>query len=55
MIQGMRDWIAKLNPADTGETVWQNYARQHSYSDEEVKAKEARSKEPKSRESRAVK
>lgn len=41
MLQSMRNWIEKLRPADTGETVWQNYANQHSYRDDEVKQKEA--------------
>ena len=41
MLSSMRNWIGKLSPADTGLTVWQNYAHQHSYRDDEVKAKEA--------------
>ena len=41
MLEGLCNWISKLQPADTGTTIWQNYARQHSYNDDELKAKEA--------------
>ncbi len=39
MLKSLHDWIAKLEPADTGKTVWGDYAQNHSYSDEEVVAK----------------
>jgi len=41
MLENMRNWIEKLEPADTGTTVWQNYAQEHSYRDKELEAKEA--------------
>ncbi len=35
----LRNWIAKLQPADSERTVWGEYARTHTYSDDEVVAK----------------
>jgi ribosomal protein L11 methylase PrmA len=32
MLRQLRRWIARLEPADTGRTVWGDYARTHSYS-----------------------
>jgi ribosomal protein L11 methylase PrmA len=39
MLKGLRKWIAKLEPADTGKTTWSDYAGSHSYGSEELKAK----------------
>lgn len=39
MLFGLRQWIETLEPADTGKTVWQNYAGSHSYTDDEVEGK----------------
>ncbi len=39
MLTRLRRWIESLEPADTGKTVWQDYARTHSYSDDEADAK----------------
>ncbi len=39
MLSGLRQWIETLEPADTGKTVWQNYAGSHSYTDDEVEGK----------------
>jgi len=39
MLTKMRRWIAALEPADTGKTVWQEYAKTHNYSDDEFVAK----------------
>ena len=39
MLRKLRSWIEALNPADTGKTVWQDYAGENSYSDEEAIAK----------------
>lgn len=36
MLSGLRSWIEKMEPADTGRTVWGDYAGLHSYSDQEV-------------------
>lgn len=36
LLSQMRRWIAKLRPADTGQTIWQNYAKNHTYSDDEA-------------------
>jgi ribosomal protein L11 methylase PrmA len=41
ILSGLYKWIAKLQPADTGRTTWRDYAKQHSYTDEEVRRKEA--------------
>ena len=35
----LRNWIARLHPADTGKTVWGDYATSHTYSDAEATAK----------------
>ena len=39
MLKSLHGWISRLEPADTGKTVWGDYARNHSYSDDEVAAK----------------
>lgn len=39
MLAKMRRWIETLEPADTGKTVWQEYAGTHNYSEEEFTAK----------------
>jgi len=41
LLQRLRDWIVRLDPADTGKTVWRDYAGNHSYQSDEVKAKAA--------------
>jgi ribosomal protein L11 methylase PrmA len=41
MLLRLRKWIAGLEPADTGKTVWRDYAGSHSYSSDEVIAKKA--------------
>ncbi len=41
MLTGLRHWISKLHPADTGATVWQDYDQQHSYQDDEYRSKMA--------------
>lgn len=41
MLTKLRDWIETLEPADTGKTVWQEYAKNHSYGSDEVAAKKA--------------
>ncbi len=35
MLKGLRSWIKKLEPADTGKTVWGDYAVSNSYLDKE--------------------
>lgn len=35
----MRNWIAKLSPSGTANTVWGDYAHTHTYSDEEAVTK----------------
>lgn len=35
----LKDWISKLEPADAGKTVWQDYSKANSYSSDDVKAK----------------
>jgi ribosomal protein L11 methylase PrmA len=40
MLTGLRAWIETLEPADTGKTVWQDYATSHSYADDEIAAKQ---------------
>ncbi|MHA1600307.1 MAG: class I SAM-dependent methyltransferase [Alphaproteobacteria bacterium] len=40
MLVGLRGWIETLEPADTGKTVWQDYAKSHSYADDEIAAKQ---------------
>ena len=39
MLEGLRNWIAGLEPADTGKTVWRDYAGDNSYSSNEAHAK----------------
>lgn len=39
MLTKMHRWIDSLEPADTGKTVWQEYAETHNYSNEEFAAK----------------
>jgi ribosomal protein L11 methylase PrmA len=39
ILHQLRNWIARLQPADTGKTVWGEYDHTHTYSDEEVVAK----------------
>jgi ribosomal protein L11 methylase PrmA len=39
VLKKLHSWISKLTPADTGKTVWQEYAKTHSYSSEEVERK----------------
>ena len=39
MIMSIRDWIANLTPKQTGETVWENYSRDNTYSNLEAEAK----------------
>ncbi len=41
MLRSLHGWISSLEPADTGKTVWGDYARNHSYTDDEVAAKKA--------------
>jgi ribosomal protein L11 methylase PrmA len=39
MLTQLRNWIAKLAPADTSKTVWGDYDKTHSYSSDEAVAK----------------
>lgn len=39
MLTQLRNWIARLTPADTGKTVWGDYAKTHTYSGEEAAQK----------------
>lgn len=39
MLTGLRGWIEELIPLDTGKTIWGNYAKDHSYSSQEVEQK----------------
>ncbi len=39
MLTNLRGWIETLQPADTGKTVWQDYATSHSYAGDEIAAK----------------
>jgi ribosomal protein L11 methylase PrmA len=39
VLKKLHSWISKLTPADSGKTVWQEYAKTHSYSSEEVERK----------------
>lgn len=41
MLGSLRRWIARLEPADRVRSVWRDYAKEHSYSDDEVTAKKA--------------
>ena len=40
MLAKLRGWIVTLEPADTGATVWRDYAKSHSYADDEIAAKQ---------------
>ncbi len=40
MLTGLRRWISDLQPADTGATVWRDYADSHSYKPDEVVEKQ---------------
>jgi ribosomal protein L11 methylase PrmA len=39
MLQQLRNWIERLEPADSGSTVWGNYEETHSYAPAEEAAK----------------
>ena len=39
MLTKLRDWIERLEPADTGKTVWRDYVTSHGYSEDEAAAK----------------
>jgi ribosomal protein L11 methylase PrmA len=39
MLSGLKRWIARLEPADTGKTVWEDYAGKNSYQADEEAAK----------------
>ena len=39
MLTQLRNWISKLEPADTGKTVWGDYDKTHTYSSDEAVAK----------------
>jgi ribosomal protein L11 methylase PrmA len=39
LLQQLRSWIARLEPAGTGKTVWRDYAATHSYRSDEVDKK----------------
>ncbi len=39
MLKGLRRWIARLQPYASSKTVWQDYARENSYSDDESEKK----------------
>jgi ribosomal protein L11 methylase PrmA len=39
ILKGLRNWIATLHPAKSGKTVWQDYARTHSYTSDETQEK----------------
>ncbi len=39
MLRQLRNWIARLKPADRGRTEWGDYAETHTYSGEEEQAK----------------
>jgi ribosomal protein L11 methylase PrmA len=39
MMQGLRNWIARLKPLNRGTTTWANYSVSNSYADEEMQAK----------------
>jgi len=40
MLRGLRRWISKLKPANTGKTVWAGYAGDNSYRSEEARSKQ---------------
>ena len=39
MLRSLHGWISKLHPADAGKSVWQDYDQEHSYQDDEFRAK----------------
>lgn len=39
MLRSMRDWVSSLSLRATGETVWQNYSRDNTYSSDEAQLK----------------
>ena len=39
MLKKLHTWIGHLQPLDTGKTVWTDYAKNHSYTTEEMKIK----------------
>ncbi len=39
MLRSLHAWISKLYPADAGKTVWQDYDQEHSYDNDEFRAK----------------
>ena len=39
MLESLKEWISGLKPADTGKSVWSDYAKTHSYSTEELEHK----------------
>ncbi len=39
LLEQLHNWIESLQPADTGKTVWSDYATNHSYSDTEMETK----------------
>jgi len=39
LLTQLRNWIARLQPADTGKTVWQDYATTHTYASDEAAEK----------------
>ncbi len=39
ILTGLRDWVGALQPKDRSKTVWQDYARANSYSEEEARKK----------------
>jgi len=39
MLRSLHTWIGRLCPADTEKTVWQDYDQEHSYDDDEFRAK----------------
>ncbi|WP_112661799.1 class I SAM-dependent methyltransferase [Microvirga flavescens] len=39
MLRQLRNWIATLNPANTGKTVWGDYAKDNTYSSDEANEK----------------
>ena len=41
MLIQLKDWIERLEPLNTGKTVWGDYAKSHSYSSDEVREKQA--------------
>lgn len=45
MLEKLVKWISQLEPEDTEKTVWQDYAKSHSYSSEEAKLKKVFVKE----------